>query len=95
MKKQPKFEQISQNEVKFSHMGHKFLLEESKVGVYGLGRCIRLYQLDGLKKEFIKCIGWTKSDNHGGPGKDCITSTITNMEACKQLAVVYIEKLLK
>jgi hypothetical protein len=95
MKKNIKFEQISQNEVKFAHMGHKFLLVEDKVGVYGIGRAVRLYQLDGLKKEFIKCIGWTKSDNHGGPGKDCITSDIIKFETSKLFAVAYIEKLLK
>jgi hypothetical protein len=96
MKKQtPKFEQISQNEIKFDYLGQRFILEEGKVGVFGLGRCIRLYQLDGLKKEFIKCIGWTKSDNHGGPGKDCLTTDIIKMETSKLFAVKYIEKLLK
>jgi hypothetical protein len=93
--KTPKFEQISQNEIKFTYEGNKFILEEKKVGVYGLGRCVNLYQLDGLKKEFIKCIAWTKTDNHGGPGRECITSVITSFEACKQLALVYLEKLLK
>jgi hypothetical protein len=93
--KTPKFEQISQNEVKFNYLGNKFILQEGKVGVYGLGRCVRLYQLDGLKKEFVKCIGWTKTDNHGGPDKDCITSTITTVENCKQLAVTYIKNLLE
>lgn len=93
--KRVKFDQISQNEIKFEYKGIKFILQEQKAGVYGLGRCISLYQLDGLKKSFVKCIGWTKTDNHGGPCKDCVTSFITNFEACKQLAVVYIDNLLK
>ena len=95
MKKNIKFEQISQNECKFTYEGNKFILEEGKVGVYGLGRCVRLYQLNGLKKEFLKCIGWTKTDNHGGPGKECITSDLIKFETSKLFAVAYIEKLLK
>jgi hypothetical protein len=89
-----KFEQISQNEAKFTFKGMKFVLEEKKVGVYGLGRCVNIYKLDGITKTFVKCVGWTKTDNHGGPSKDCITSTITGFDACKYLAVEYLEKLL-
>jgi hypothetical protein len=95
MKKQIKFEQISQNEVKFPFKGMGFLLEEKKVGVYGLGRCVNLYKLEGITKTFVKTVGWTKTDNHGGPSRECITSVITNFESCKQLALVYLEKLLK
>jgi hypothetical protein len=90
-----KFEQISQNEVKFTFKGMKFLLVEKSQGVYGLGLGVLLYELNGVDKKFIKTIGWTKSDNHGGPSKDCITSSITTFEACKQLAVDYLTKLLK
>jgi hypothetical protein len=94
MKKKVEFKQISQNEVKFTFKGMGFLMEEKKVGVYGLGRAVVLYGLDGLDKKYVKTVGWTKTDNHGGPGKDCITSVITNFEACKQLALDYLEKLL-
>lgn len=94
MKKSVKFEQISQNESKFTFKGMGFLLEEKKVGVYGLGRCVVIQKLDGVNKSFVKTVGWTKTDNHGGPGKECITSVITNFESCKQLALVYLEKLL-
>lgn len=95
MKKQIKFEQISQNESKFTFQGMGFILEEKKVGVYGLGRCVNLYKLEGITKTFVKTVGWTKTDNHGGPSRECITSVITNFESCKQLALVYLEKLLK
>jgi hypothetical protein len=95
MKKNIKFEQISQNESKFTFNGMKFLLEEKKVGFSGLGRCVNIYGLDGITKTFVKCVGWTKTDNHGGPSKDCITSTITSFENCKGLAVAYLTKLLK
>ena len=85
---------ISQNECKFEFKGLKFVLEEKKVGVYGLGRCVVINKLDGVDKTFVKTVGWTKTDNHGGPSKDCITSVITNFESCKQLALVYLENLL-
>jgi hypothetical protein len=94
MKKQIKFEQISQNEVKFPFKGMGFLLEEKKVGVYGLGRCVVLYGLDGITKTFVKTIGWTKTDNHGGPSKECFTSVIMKFDDLKPLAIDYIEKLL-
>jgi hypothetical protein len=93
--KKVKFEYISQNEMKFEYKDMKFILQEQKVGVYGLGRCVSLYQLEGLKKTFVKCIGWTKTDNHGGPGKDCISLAITTMFNCRQLAVNYIDNLLR
>jgi len=93
--KKVKFEYISQNEMKFEYKDMKFILQEKRVGVFGLGRCVSLYQLEGLKKTFVKCIGWTKTDNHGGPGKDCFSATITTMDSCKQLALVYIDNLLK
>jgi len=94
MRKKVEFKQISQNETKFTLQGRGFLLEEKKIGVYGLGRAVILYGLDGFTKTFVKTVGWTKTDNHGGPGKDCITSTLTTFENCKQLAVVYLENLL-
>ena len=93
--KKVKFEYISQNEIKFDYKDMKFILQEQKVGVYGLGRCVSLYQLEGLKKTFVKCIGWTKTDNHRGPGKDCVASTLTTIDSCKQLALVYIDNLLR
>ena len=89
-----KFTPISQNEVKFEYKKIKFVLEEKKVGVYGLGRCVSLYQLDGVQKTWIKGIGWTKTDNHGGPSKEILLSGIVTMEACKQPALKYVQSLL-
>jgi hypothetical protein len=94
MKTTVKFEKISLNEIKFSFRNRKFLLAEKSQGVYGRGRCINLYQLNGLTKEFIKTVGWTQSDNHGGPDNSCITGVIITFDACKDLAVTYIDKLL-
>ena len=88
------FKQIGQNEFKFSFAKHKFILAEKSVGVYGLGRCVSLYQLNGLDKKFIKCIGWTKSDNHGGPSKEVLLPGIVDIEACKQGAKYYITSLM-
>jgi hypothetical protein len=88
------FKQVSQNEVKFTFKGMNFILEEKKVGVYGLGRCVNLYQLEGVSKAFVKTIGWTQTDNHSGPSIECITSNIISFITCRQLAVDYLEKLL-
>jgi hypothetical protein len=88
------FKQIGQNEFKFSFAKTKFILAEKSVGVYGLGTCVSLYQLNGFKKEFLKCIGWTKSDNHGGPSKEVLLEGIVTMEECKQGAKYYVMSLL-
>jgi hypothetical protein len=94
MKKTVKFTMISQNECKFEFKGKKFILAEHNVGVFGLGRCVNIYELNEVTKKYVKTVGWTRSDNHGGPDKDCITSSIITFEACKQLALVYLENLL-
>ena len=94
MKAQVKFTTISQNEVKFEYKKVKFILEEKKVGVYGMGRCVILYHLDGVQKTFLKGIGWTKTDNHDGPDKTILLSGIVTFEACKQPALKYIQSLL-
>jgi hypothetical protein len=86
---------ISRNEVKFDYKNHKFLLKERKVGVYGLGYCVNLLQLEGLTKTFVKCIGWTKTDNHGGPDKDVLLPGIVTFADCKPAALKYIDALLK
>lgn len=95
MKNKVKFTQISQNEAKFNLKGMGFILEEKKVGVYGLGRCVNLYKLEGLDKKYVKTLGWTKTDNHGGPSKECYTSNIVSFNDCQNLAVEYLEKLLE
>jgi len=88
------FKKIGQNEFKFTYGGYKFIISEKRVGVYGLGTCVSLYQLSGFKKEFLKCIGWTKSDNHGGPSKEVLLPGIVTMEQCKQGAEYYVISLL-
>jgi hypothetical protein len=93
MKTQVKFTTISQNEVKFEYKKLKFILEEGRIGTYGRCRAIRLYQLTGIKKEFVKCVGWMEPDNYHSR-KECITSKDISMEDAKSLAVDYLEKLL-
>jgi len=88
------FTQISPNEFKFSYEGTKYLLAENSVGVYGIGKCVSLYKLDGVDKKFIKGIGWTKSDNHGGPSKEVVLEGIVSIEACKTEGVKYLTNLL-
>ena len=91
-----KIKQISQNEDKFTHKGYNFIIEEDRLGVYGMGRAVRLYKLDGLKKEFVKCIGWTKTDNHGGGNRDngVLLNGIVTVEECKTESVKYLNDLL-
>ena len=74
-KEAPKFTQVSPSEVRVDYRGIKFLLVEQDRGIYGKGRAIQLYQLDGLIKTHIKEIGWTKSDNNGCGGMEraCVT----------------------
>jgi len=89
------FKKIGQNEFTFSYGGHKFILVEKSVGVYGNGTCVNLYQMKNVfKKQFVKCIGWTKSDNHGGPTKEVLLEGIVTMEECKESAEYYVISLL-
>lgn len=94
--KQPKFIQVSLNEVKFEYKGYKFLLVEQDRGVYSAGKAVQLYQTDGLDRKHIKEMGWTKSDNHGGMEKSDAhyKSRLTTMDGCKSIAQEYLEKLL-
>ena len=90
-----KFTPISPNEVKFTYKDQKFILKEGKVGVYGQGLCVRLYGLDGIKKTFVKCIGWTKSDNYdNGGGKECVLRGIVTPIECQLPALTYVKSLL-
>lgn len=88
------FVQIAQNEFKFKFMDKSFIIKERKVGCLGLGRCISLYQLDGVDMNYIKTIGWTKSDNHNGPGNNTVLKGIVTVEQCKTEALRYLEQLL-
>lgn len=90
-----KFAQISDNEIKFKFKDHTFLLVEQKRGVYSMGKAVQLYQLDGLKKEHVKELAWTLSDNHRGmEGSDAYHKGFITLDECKALALDYLKKLL-
>ena len=89
------FKTIDARETRLDYKGHKFLLKEQSRGVYGIGKSIQLYQMDGLKKEHIKEIGWTKSDNHGGPDKsESYLRGIVTLADCRNAAVKYIDSII-
>lgn len=91
----PKFTTVDSSETRLDYKGYKFILIEQSRGVYGLGRAIQLYQLDGLKKTHIKEIGWTKSDNHGGcEESESFVRGICKLQDCKIGAVKYIDSIL-
>ena len=91
-----KFTQVAQNEVIFDIKKTRFILAEKDQGVYGMGKAILLYQMDGVKKEFIKTVGWIKSDNHDGHlKKDSILKGLVTWENCKTAAVKYLQTILK
>jgi hypothetical protein len=94
--KSVKFIQISPNEVKFDYANFKLVLEEMRHGVYGIGKCVNLYQLEGLNKVFIKHIGCTRSDNHGTENhNDLLLKGIVKFEDCQQPALEYVKLLIK
>lgn len=93
------FVQLSNFEVKFDFGGFKFILTENNRGFYSAGRSVGLYQLDGVKKDFIVSVGWTKSDGtyHTNPeqyGQSDIIKGVTTWDRIKEEAVVYLSKLL-
>lgn len=91
----PKFTHIDDSEVRLDYKNHKFLLVEQRRGCLSIGRAVQLYQLDGLKKEHIKELGWTKSDNHGGCEQSgAYLKGIVNLTDCKRAAVKYIDSIL-
>ncbi len=71
-----------------------FILKEMNIGVYGAGRAVQLYQLDGLKKNRIVCVGWTRSDGYERAFEDDLIKGVTTMDKIKEEAVNYIDKLL-
>jgi len=95
MTKRTVFTPISPNEVKFTYKDKKFILSEGKVGVFGQGRCVRLYELDVVKKTFVKCIAWTKTDNYDrGGGKECVLRGLVTPIECQLPALNYVKSLL-
>jgi hypothetical protein len=90
-----KFTQVSSNEIKLELGDYKFLLVEQNRGVYSIGKAVQLYQLDGLKKEHIKELAWTKDDNHGGMrDSDAHHKGFTTLDGCKSVALDYLERIL-
>ena len=65
----PKFTKIDESETRLDYKGHKFLIVEQDRGVYSMGRAIQLYRMQDFEKIHVKELGWTKTDNHGGPDK--------------------------
>jgi hypothetical protein len=95
MATKPKFTTVSSNEVRLDYKGNKFMLVEQNRGVYGIGRAIQLYLMEGFEKKHIKEIGWTKGDNHGGEFKDdSFLKGIVTGEDCKKAAIKYIDIIL-
>ena len=91
----PKFARASANEMKMNYRDLKFLLVEKDRGVYGAGRAVQLYRLDGLDKVHIKEIGWTKSDNNMGCERsDAFLNGIVTFDQCVKAASNYIDVLL-
>ena len=91
-----KFTQISHNEIKFKYKNYNFLLVEQDRGVWGAGKAVQLYQLDGVKKEHVKELAWTQTDNNGGMEKSdaYYNSRYTTLDGCRSLAIDYLQKLL-
>jgi hypothetical protein len=91
-----KFVKISDNEIKFNFKDFNFLLVEQKRGVYGAGRAVQLYQLNGLEKNHIKEIAWTETDNNRSMEKSdaYYKERFTTLDGCKVLALNYLKKLL-
>lgn len=87
------FIELSNFEIKFDYKGHTFILEEKDRGFYGSGRSVGLYQLNGVKKEFIVSVGWTKPDSQPTFRNDLIKE-LTTWSKIKEESIKYIDKLL-
>lgn len=89
------FKQITANEVKLTLKGDNYLLVEQDRGVYGAGRAIQLYKLNGVEKVHLVELGWVQKDNYGGENKkDKVIQGITTWDACKKAAVEYLNNIL-
>ena len=86
-----KFTSVSPNETKMEYKEQKFMLVEQNRGVYSSGRAIQLYLMDGFEKKHLKEIGWTKSDGSCSGMKDACITSLTDINACKEAAVKYID----
>jgi hypothetical protein len=88
----PKFTKIDESETLLEYKNYRFMLVERSRGVFGLGKAVQLYRLDGFDKKHIKELGWTKSDNHEGQDKGgSYLSGVVTYNQCKDAAVKYID----
>lgn len=94
-----KYTQICGNEYKLQYSSKfgittTFLLIEQRQGKNGYGKVMALYYLDGFKREFIKNIGWTKTDDDM-PKRDIdfYLQDIVSIQDCLKGAVEYLSKL--
>lgn len=96
MKKETvKFIRISSNEIKFDYKNLRFILEEKGQGVYSMGKAILLFRLNGTTKEFLKTIGWTRSDNyHGEENESNLLNGIVKLDTCQTSALEYVKQLI-
>lgn len=92
-KEKIQFTQLSDFETKFRFNNYTFILRQQDRGFFGAGRSVSLYQLNGLKKEFIVGVGWLKADSQPD-FKDDLIKHISTMDEIKDVAVKYVEKLL-
>lgn len=87
------FKSISSNETIFEYKGKKFLLLERSRGVLSLGRAVQLYLLEDFDRKHLKEMGWTRTDNHSGPGgADPYIPGITTLEEIKSKVTDYIDE---
>jgi len=89
----PKFTKIDESETLLEYKNHRFMLIERSRGVYGIGKAVQLYLLDGFDKKHLKEIGWTKSDNHGSKGESFLSGLVTRSQ-CQDAAVKYIDMII-
>jgi hypothetical protein len=96
-KTKPKFTTVSGMETKVDYRGHKFILKEGAAGVYGMGKCMYLYELNGLNRKLLQTIGWTQVDGgYGthGKGESFLGKGIFTVEQCKVGAIKFIDSML-
>ena len=92
-KEKVEFVQLSNFESKFEYKDHTFILKEGDRGFFGAGRSVGLWGANGLKRDFIVSIGWTKPCSQPDFKNDLIKG-ITTWDKIKEEAINYLDKLL-
>lgn len=93
LKEKVEFTQLSNSETKFKYGEYTFILRQQDRGFFGAGRSVSLYQLNGVKKDFIVGVGWLKPDSQPS-FRDDLIKHIATMDEIKKAAIEYVEKLL-